>query len=101
METPTEKLMANKMLEKLQIYLIVDFIIKLLLVINKNTILVVYNKLSKMVYFVAIIEKALVKQLVRLFRNNTQKLYKLSESVILDRRPQFAIELTKKLGEML
>jgi len=39
--------MANEVLEKLWIYLIVDFNTKLLLVAGKNTILVVCNRLSK------------------------------------------------------
>jgi len=48
----------------------VDFIIKLPLVARKNTILVVYNRLSKMTYFVATTEEISVKELVRLFRDN-------------------------------
>ena len=39
--------------------------------------------------------------LARLFRNNMWKLYSLQESVVLDRRPQFAAELTKELNRML
>ena len=48
----------------------VDFIIKLPLVAEKDAILVVCNRLSKMAYFVATIEKILTKGLVRLFREN-------------------------------
>jgi len=48
----------------------IDFLTKLLLVTEKNTILVVYNRLSKMVYFITTIERTLVKVLVRLFRDN-------------------------------
>ena len=47
-----------------------DFIIKLLLVAEKNVILVVYNKLSEIAYFVTMIEKILVEELARLFRDN-------------------------------
>jgi len=50
--------------------LIVDFITKLLLVAGKDTILVVYDMLSKITHFVAIIEETLVKELVWLFRDN-------------------------------
>ena len=79
-------------------YLIVDFIIKLLVVAKKDTILVICNRLSKMTYFVAITEETLAKGLARLFRNNIQKLHRLPESVISDRGPQFAAELTKELN---
>ena len=45
MKLPAKKLMANEILVKL--YLIVDFIIKLPSLVEKNVILVVYNRLSK------------------------------------------------------
>ena len=51
-------------------HLIVDFITKLLLVAEKNVILVICNRLSKMVYFVATTEETSVEELIRLFRNN-------------------------------
>ena len=38
---------------------------------------------------------------MRLFRNNVWKLHRLLESVILNRRPQFIVELTKELNRML
>ena len=38
---------------------------------------------------------------MRLFRNNVWKLHGLLESVILDRGPQFIVELTKELNRML
>jgi len=60
-------------------HLMIDFIRKLLLVAGKDVILVVYNRLSKMIYFMAIIEGTLVKE--RLFRYNVWKLYELSENV--------------------
>ena len=71
-KTLVEKLIANKILEKLWIYLylIVDFIDKLQLVVGKDVILVVCDRLSKMAYFVATIERTLAKELVRFFRNN-------------------------------
>ena len=79
----------------------VDFITKLLLVAGKNTILVVCDKLSKMTHFVAMTEETSVEGLARLFRDNVWKLYRLPESVILDRELQFAVELMKKLNKML
>ena len=69
-ETLAGKLMMNEVLEKLWMYLIVDFIMQLLLVAGKNAILVVCDRLSRMAHFVAIIEKTLAKGLVRLFRDN-------------------------------
>ena len=64
------KLKLSKVLEKLQILLMVDFITKLLLVAGKNMILAVFNRLSKITHFIAIIEETSVEGLVCLFRDN-------------------------------
>ena len=48
----------------------VDFITKLLLVVGKDIILAVCNRLSKITYFVVTIEETLAKGLARLFKNN-------------------------------
>ena len=69
-EIPVEKLMINEVPKKAWMYLMVDFITKLPLVAGKDTILVVCNKLSKMVYFITTMNKILVESLARLFRNN-------------------------------
>jgi len=79
----------------------VDLITKLLIVAEKDTILVVCNWLSKITHFVATTEGILVERLARLFRDNMWKLHGLPESVMLDRGPQFAAELTKELNRML
>ena len=100
-EVPVGKLMMNKVLKKAWIYLIVDFIMKLLLVAGKNVILVVCNRLSKIAHFVATIEEIIVERLVRLFRDNVWKLHRLPESVISDRGPQFVAKLMKELNKML
>ena len=47
----------------------VKFIAKLLLVVGKDAILVVYYRLSKMIHFVAITEMS-AEGLARLFKNN-------------------------------
>ena len=78
-----------------------DFIIKLPLVAGKDTILVIYNRLSKMTHFVATMEEMIAEELARLFRDNVWKLHRLPVSVVLDRGPQFATELTKELNQML
>ena len=54
-----------------------------------------------MAYFMATKEGTLAEELVRLFRDNMQKLYRLLESVILNQGPQFTAELTKELNRML
>ena len=92
----TEKLMMNEILEKVQTYLTVNFITKLSLMAEKNVILVIYDKLSKITYFVPTIEKISVEKLVRLFKDNMQKLYRLLKSVISNRKPHFVTELTKE-----
>ena len=79
----------------------VDFIMKLPVVAGKDVILVVCNRLSKIVHFVATAEGISAEGLARLFRDNMWKLYRLLESVVLDKGPQFAAELTKKLNRML
>ena len=47
-----------------------------------------------MSHFVVTTEKTTAEGLARLFRDHVWKLHGLPESVILDRRPQFAAELT-------
>jgi len=79
----------------------VDFITKLPLAQGYNFILVVVNRLTKMVYFIPTTEKISAKGLVRLFRDNVQKLHGLPKSIILDRRPQFAVGLMKELNGIL
>ena len=78
------KLIINKILEKPWIYLMVNFIMKLLLVAEKNVILVVCDRLSKIMYFMATTKETLVKELAWLFR-----------------RLQFVVELTKELNRIL
>jgi len=62
-------------------YILVDFITKLLVFRGYNSILVIYNKFSKMSYFITTTEKVIVEGLVKLFKNNVWKLYMLSESM--------------------
>jgi len=100
-EAPAEKLIVNEIPEKSWTHLIIDFITKLSLVAEKNIILVVYDRLLKIAHFVATTKRISTEGLARLFRDNMWKLYKLPESVISDRRPQFAAELTRELNRML
>ena len=71
------------------------------MVAGKDTILVICDKLSKMTHFIATMEKMTAEGLVRLFRDNIWKLHRLPKSIVSDRGPQFAAELTKKLNGML
>ena len=73
----------------------------MLVVAGKDTILVVCNRLSKMTHFVVTMEETLAEGLARLFRDNVWKLHRLPESMISDWGPQFAMELTKELNQML
>ena len=95
------KLKLSEILEKLWTYLIVDFITKLPIVARKDVILVVCDKLFKMIYFVATTEGTSTKELARLFRDNVWKLHRLLESIILDRGLQFVAEIMKELNRML
>ena len=101
MEVSVGKLKLSEVPKKPWMHLIVDFITKLLLVAKKDTILVMCDRLSKMTHFVATTEETSAEGLARLFRDNVQKLHGLPESMMSDRRLQFAAELTKKLNRML
>ena len=74
MKNRIEELAGNLKLsevpEKLWTHLMVDFITKLLIVAGKDAILVVCDRLSKMMYFVATTEGTSAEGLARLFRDN-------------------------------
>jgi len=69
-EIPVGKLKLSEVPEKPWIHLTVDFITKLLLVAGKDAILVVYDRLSKITYFVATTEETLAEGLAKLFWDN-------------------------------
>jgi len=100
-EKPAGKLKLSEMPKKPWSHLMVDFIMKLLVVAGKDAILVVCDRLLKMIHFVAITEGTTIEGLARLFWDNVWKLYSLPESVISDQGPQFAAKLTKELNQML
>jgi len=95
------KLKLGEVLEKPWTHISVDFITKLPMVARKDAILVVCDRLSKIMHFVATTEGTTAEGLARLFRDNVWRLHGLPESVVLDRGPQFATELTKELNRML
>jgi len=100
-EMPAGKLRPNKVPERPWQYILVDFIMKLPMSKGHDSILVVCDRFSKMSHFVAMTEKTTAEGLVKLFRDNVWKLHELLESVISDRRPQFAAGLMKELNKML
>jgi len=93
--------LSNAIPEKLWSHISADFITKLLLAQGYNAILVVYNYFSKMVHFIATTEKTSAKGLAKLFRDHIWKLHGLLESIVLDRGVQFAVEIIKKLNQLL
>ena len=95
------KLKLSEVPEKPWTHLTVDFITKLPTVAEKDVILVVCDRLSKMTHFVATTEGTLAEGLARLFRDNVWKLHGLPESMVSDRGSLFAAELTKELNQML
>jgi len=78
-----------------------DFITKLPLAQGYDAILVVVDRLTKMVHFIPTTEKMSAEGLARLFRDNVWKLHGLPKSIISDRGPQFIAELMQELNEML
>jgi len=93
--------MPNLISEKPWTHILADFITKLLLAQEYDLILVVVNRLTKMVHFIPTTEKTSAEGLARLFRDNVWKLHGLPKSIILDRGPQFAAGITRELNRML
>ena len=93
--------MPNLISEKPWTYISADFITKLPIAQGYNSILVVVDKLTKMVYFISTTEKTSAEGLARLFKDNVWKLHRLSKSIISDRGPQFMAGLIRELNQML
>jgi len=69
-EQPVGKLMPNSILEKPWAHISADFITKLPLAQGYDSIIVVVDRLTKIVHFVPTTEKTLAEGLARLFRDN-------------------------------
>jgi len=93
--------MPNSIPEKPWMHISADFITKLPLAQGYDSILVVVDRLTKMVHFIPTTEKTSAEGLARLFRDNVWKLHGLPESIISDREPQFTAGLMKELNGML
>jgi len=77
--------MPNSIPERPWTHILAGFITKLPLAQGYDSILVVVDRLTKMVHFVLTMEKTLAEGLARLFRDNVWKLHGLPESIISDR----------------
>jgi len=66
-----------------------------------DLILVVVDRLMKMVHFISTTERTSVEGLAWLFRDNMWKLHGLPESIISDQGPQFAARVMQELNKML
>jgi len=100
-EQPAGKLIPNSIPEKPWIHILANFITKLPLAQGYDSILVVVDRLTKIVHFIPTTEKMSVEGLARLFRDNVWKLHSLPKSIISDWGPQFMAGLMKELNEML
>ena len=67
-EQPADKLMPNSIPEKPWTHILADFIIKLPIAQGYDSILVVVDRLTKIVYFIPTIEKTSAEGLAKLFR---------------------------------
>jgi len=93
--------MPNTIPEKPWSHILADFITKLPLAQGYDAILVVCNRFSKIVHFIATTKKTSAEELAKLFRDHVWKLHGLLESIISDRRVQFVAEVMKKLNQLL
>jgi len=100
-EAPAGKLMPNAIPEKPWSHISADFITKLPLAQGYDAILVVCDRFSKITYFIATTEKTSAEGLTKLFRDQVWKLHGLSESIVSDRRVQFAAGMMKELNNLL
>ena len=100
-EQPAGKLMPNSIPEKPWTHILADFITKLPLAQGYDSILVVADRLTKMVHFIPTTEKTSAEGLARFFRDNVWKLHSLPKSIISDRGPQFTVGLMRELNRML
>jgi len=93
--------MPNTIPEKPWSHILVDFITKLPLAQGYDVILVVYDRFSKIVYFIATTEKTSAEELAKLFQDHVWKLHRLPESIILDRGVQFVVGMMRELNNLL
>jgi len=100
-KAPAGKLMPNIIPEKPWSHILADFITKLPLAQGYDAILVVCNCFSKIVHFIATMEKTSAEGLAKLFWDHVWKLHGLPESIISDRGVQFAVGMIRELNNLL
>jgi len=100
-KAPAGKLMPNTIPEKPWSHISADFITRLPLAQGYDTILVVCDRFSKIVHFIATTEKTSAEGLAKLFWDHIWKLHGLPESIISDRGVQFAVGMIKELNNLL
>jgi len=100
-EAPAGKLMPNAIPEKPWSHISADFITKLPLAQRYDVILIVCDRFSKMVHFIATMERTSAEGLARLFRDQVWKLHRLPESIVSDREVQFVAGMIKELNNLL
>ena len=93
--------MPNAIPKKPWSHISADFITKLSLAQGYDAILVVCDCFSKMVYFIATMKKMSVEGLAKLFQDHMWKLHGLSESIISDKRMQFAVGMIREVNNLL
>jgi len=93
--------MPNSIPEKPWMHISADFITKLPIAQGYDSVLVVVDRLTKMVHFVPTTEKTLAEGLARFFKDNVWKLHGLPESIISDRGLQFVVGIMQELNRML
>jgi len=92
--------MPNAIPEKPWSHISANFITKLPLAQEYDTILVVCDCFSKMVHFIATMEKTSAEGLAKLFWDHIWKLHGLPESIISDRGVQFVVGMMKELNNL-
>jgi len=71
------------------------------LALGYDSILVVVDWFSKIAYFIPTTKKTMAIRLAKLFRGNMWKLHRFPNSIISDRRPQFAAGIIRELNKLL
>jgi len=93
--------MPNSISEKPWMHISADFITKLPIAQGYDSILVVVDRLTKIVYFIPTTEKTSAEGLARLFKDNIWKLHGLPESIISDKGLQFVAGIIQELNRIL
>jgi len=101
MEQLAGKLMFNSISDKAWIHISADFIMKLPLAQEYNSILVVVDWFTKIAYFMPTTEKNTAEGLARMFRDNVWWLHGLLKSIISDKGLQFVAGVMKELNKLL